>query len=142
MDLHLFIRWLHVGAGMSLVGGAFVIALALRLRGSSGEAIFSVARRYEWLCWASLAVIVASGVGNLGALGEGLPPAGSGWGRAFLVKLALVLLLGSLSVVRTAAVVRLDSALQPPTHTLRALYIATTVLGLMIAGAGQLMAHG
>jgi uncharacterized membrane protein len=142
MDLHLFVRWLHVGAGMSLVGGAFVLALAIPARGSASEAIWAVARRYEWLCWASLAVIVASGVGNLGAFGAGLPPPESDWGLTFLVKMGLVLVLASLSVVRTAAVVRLAAALQPAPPALRALYVATTVLGLAVAAAAQVMAHG
>ena len=58
------------------------------------------------------------------------------------MKLLLVIMLASLSVVRTAAVVRLATALQPGTQSLRVLYIATTVLGLAIAGAAQVMAHG
>jgi uncharacterized membrane protein len=142
VDLHLVIRWLHVGAGMVLVGGAALLAFRFAAAEPSLEGTWTIARRYEWLCWAALAVLVASGIGNLGGFGAAMPDARSSWGQAFLVKLTLVMVLATLSVVRTAAVVQLAGSAATFPGALRGLYAVTALLGVAIAGAAQLMAHG
>ncbi|WP_202932635.1 hypothetical protein, partial [Halorussus salinus] len=69
------------------------------------ETAVSVAAAYERGFWAALGVLVMTGVGNLGTLAPYVPAAGTRWGTVFAAKLALVVAVLALSVVRTLLVV-------------------------------------
>lgn len=70
--------WVHVLAAMIWVGGAAFIAFSLApaLRrlppGSAPGLLGAVARRFRAIGWGSLAVLVATGAGNLAFRGIGL----------------------------------------------------------------------
>ncbi|MEX2228495.1 MAG: CopD family protein [Dehalococcoidia bacterium] len=141
-------RWLHVLAATVIVGGA-ALCWALAVRGRSAElpgqasALGFAAERYEWAFWIALGVIVATGVGNLGAYGEALPGPGTAWGRALALKLGGVTLLIVGSVVRTVAVVRAASEEDGMSFaTMRHLYAATVLVAAGVVGLAEYLAHG
>lgn len=98
-------RLLHVLGVAVLLGGSAAVWGVLR-RGGRVDAALSLAARYEWLFWGVVAVVVVTGVGNVGAFRGAVPGPGTDWGRTLAVKLGGVvgLLVGSL--VRTAMVER------------------------------------
>jgi hypothetical protein len=129
------VRTAHLLAMGVMLGGAALCALALHRAHPDAGAL---ARRYEWLFWGALGVSVATGVGNLGALGGAPPPSASPWGRALAWKLGLALAGLLLSAVR--AFVAYGPLPRP--RALLALH-ALTLLGLLAAVAlGEVMAHG
>ena len=134
-------RALHVLAMAVLVGGPVAIALLLR----AGVGLDRLLRFERW-AWFAAALIVITGLGNVGNLGEGFPDLGSTRGFAFLLKFTLVLLLLILMAVRTLAVVRLQAQGGRLVHEgwakLAAWYRWTGLLGGVIAGFGLLLAHG
>lgn len=150
--LRLLVRLTHLGAMAAILGGALLVIALSRTdpdddqRDTAG-AVLRAAESYEWLFWAAAGLLVATGVGNLGAFGEGLPDPASGWGRRLTVKLLAVLSLLLLSTVRTALVIRLTTeprlALSASGVTLlRRSYAATTLLLLLIVTLGVSLAHG
>jgi uncharacterized membrane protein len=127
-----------------IVGGA-ALAWALTLGGADIErrTLLGVCERYEWLFWGSLALIVATGVGNLGAYGEGLPGPETAWGQQLQSKVGLVVLLMLTSMVRTFTVVRLSKGgAEARRGALRNLYGVTALLGVLIVALAELLAHG
>lgn len=120
------VRATHVLAAALLVGGATLAALAPAA---------STRRASEWLAWGALAALVLTGIGNLGAYGDGLPPPGTFWGRRFLVKLALVATLALVGAWRILTLARGA----PPS---RAGPAATAVLGAAALVLGAWLAHG
>jgi hypothetical protein len=146
MDAHLAIRWLHVVAATVLLGGALTLAAGAP-RGERSAAAsahyIEAAARYEWLFWSALGVVIAAGVGNLGAYGEGLPPPDSLWGSSLQLKLVLVLATTYLSIVRTLVVVRLRTRIpEEARFLLSLLYGLTAVLLVAVVGLAELLAHG
>lgn len=146
------VRWLHVSSVAFVFGGALLIFILLRLtRGqrdaSARRLLFDLMRAFEWGSWASLGVVVATGVGNLGRFGDGLPDAGSEWGREFTVKMALVVAFLLFSAVRTLAVVVAaarpedDALSRRAERNLGGLYGATAVFVAGIAGVAIALAH-
>lgn len=139
----LLVRTLHVLAMAALLGGAALLAvLAAR---AHGPACLEAARGYEVLFWGAAGVLVLTGVGNLGAFGDALPPPGSPWGVGFLAKVAAVLLLLPLSMVRTLAVALASAlpGLSPPVERrLAAAYAATALLAGTIVVLAVGLAHG
>lgn len=99
--LHLAVRTLHVLTMVALVGGSAATWNALRTAGPDAAAL----RRFECGFWAALGVLLATGVGNLGALGA--PEPGTRWGGLFTAKLLVVLAVVLGSFLRTAVVLRL-----------------------------------
>src|ERR1700694_3622577 len=92
--LSLFVRWAHVAGMAAILGGALLVWwLGVRRHGADGRIVVDVAERYEWIFWAAIGLQVMTGVGNLGAFGEALPPPASGWGTKLIVKLVAVLAL-------------------------------------------------
>ncbi len=145
MDVHLVIRWLHVSAAMLIGGGAALLALLCRrpVPPAHVEAVLGIARQYEYVFWAAFGVVVAAGVGNLGAFGSGLPVADSQWGTALSIKLGLVVLVATLSVARTLVVATLDGVeVARALPLLRASYLATGGLLLGVVGLAEVLAHG
>jgi uncharacterized membrane protein len=161
------VRWLHVVAAASILGGAGLAWWIVRDATRTGApartaAVLSVARGYEWGFWAAIGVIVATGVGNLGALAPIVPGPDTDWGTVLSVKLALVLVLLVGSVVRTMLTATLPSGrtvgpqsertgetapAPSPVESrhlaiLRSAYALTVVWVFAIVGAAEVLAHG
>jgi uncharacterized membrane protein len=104
------VRFVHVGAVSFLLGGALLIALLflfLRSRpvNDAGDGVLlELVKVYEWAFWAAVAMVVITGLGNLGRFGEGLPEPGSEWGQDLMLKLLLVFAFLMVSLVRTFSV--------------------------------------
>jgi hypothetical protein len=127
----------------AILGGALLVWwMGVRRNGANERTVVDVAERYEWIFWAAIGVQVMTGVGNLGAFGDALPPSESAWGTKLIVKLVAVLALAILSVPRTMAVVAIagDKTLRP--GLLPALYGGTTAIVVGIAGLAVWLAHG
>lgn len=118
------VHYAHVLAMAWLVGGpaAAWLTRASRLR------------TFEGVTWAAFGVIVATGVGNVGALGDGLPGLASTWGMLLLAKLVLVLVLAGLSLRRSVLAWRGTPS--------RRLYGVTALLAAVIGAMGVWLAHG
>lgn len=144
------VRWLHVVAAVSILGGAglawWMVRDATRTDDPSRvAAALSASQAYEWGFWAAVGVVVATGVGNLGALAPAVPGPDTGWGTTLSVKLMLALALLVGSVVRTVL------AASPPAGqprdsrhlaVLRSAYTVTAVWLLVIVGFAEVLAHG
>jgi hypothetical protein len=139
--LHLVVRLAHVVGMAVLLGGAVVTWQTLRVEDRDPRPML---RRYEWLFWGSIGVLIATGVGNLGALGP--PDPATRWGSILTIKLLVVSGFVVLSAVRALAVCRVDdgsgSIPAPDRDRLRLLYGATGwALGATVALA-EVLAHG
>lgn len=138
--LALAIRWLHVAAMATALGGAALLTwLAWR---EPAERVVPIALRYEQLFWAAAGVLVLSGVGNLGAFGLALPAPPTDWGRTFVTKLGLVAVLIGCSLPRSLAVLAVAAGGAPRPATLRALYAGTLALLAIVAAFAVRLAHG
>jgi hypothetical protein len=127
----------------AILGGALLVWwLGVRRDGANPGPVVEVAERYEWIFWAAVGVQVMTGLGNLGAFGEDLPPSASGWGTKLIVKLVAVLALAILSVPRTLAVVAMAGDKTRRPGLLSALYGGTTAMVVAIAGLAVWLAHG
>ncbi len=144
------VRWLHVSAVAFVFGGALLIFVLLYFASGNRDAsarrmIFDLMRAFEWGSWASLGIVVATGVGNLGHFGEALPDSEDGWGKQLMLKLSLVVVFLLFSVVRTLAVA--SAASRPieeaPKHqrTLGSLYGVTAAAIGSIVGVAVALAH-
>lgn len=140
---HLAVRWLHVLAMATLVGGALLCWGLLRQRVTDP---LPVLRTYEWLFWGAAGLAVLTGVGNLGVIAPAIPRPASAWGLAFSVKLVGVLGLLIGSGVRTLGVLRrLDAPVDLPSRVLDRLrmgYAATALWLLGILVLAEVLAHG
>ena len=141
--LSLFVRWAHVAGMAAILGGALLIWwMGVRRNRPDAGVVLDVAERYEWIFWAAIGLQVMTGVGNLGAFGQALPPPESGWGTKLIVKLVAVLALALLSVPRTLAVVAMAGTKRPRPGLLSTFYGGTTVVVVAIAGLAVWLAHG
>lgn len=126
-----------------MMGGALLVWwLSVRRNGSNDAMVVDVAERYEWIFWGAIGLQVMTGVGNLGAFGDALPPSASNWGAKLVVKLVAVLALAFLSVPRTLAVAAMTTQQRPLHGLLSALYGGTTAYLVGIAGLAVWLAHG
>jgi uncharacterized membrane protein len=121
---------LHVLAAAVWVGGQFVLAgLIPTVRGLSEGATQKVARAFGRLSWPAFAVLVATGVWNVAAVGRHTAGA---WNVVFGVKMGTVVLAGAATWMHTRA----------PTAQGRGVYAgvaalastAALVLGVALAG--------
>ena len=127
----------------AILGGALLVWwLGVQQNRADPGVVVEVAERYEWIFWAAIGVQLMTGVGNLGAFGESLPPPASGWGTKLIVKLVAVLALAVLSVPRTLAVVAMAGDKKPRLSLVSALYGGTTAMVVGIAGLAVWLAHG
>ncbi|MBX0297161.1 CopD family protein [Halomicroarcula sp. F27] len=141
----LAVRTLHVLTVTVLVGGTVAVWYGYR---TAAVTDLTSARRYEWLFWGALGVLVLTGVGNLGALG--VPGPTTDWGRTLLVKLVAVLGVAVGSAVRTLVVVRAgerdgfeaDTANTALRGTLGRAYGVTAVALLALVVLAEVLAHG
>ena len=134
------VRLAHVLAMAVAVGGAALLWAAVGTAARSGDkgAVVPLCRAYEWLFWGSLGVLAMTGVGNLGALGRGLPGPGTGWGALLGLKLLLVATFLVFSAVRTVVVA--DG--RPGSRALELSYGITTVWLLGVVAVAEVLAHG
>jgi putative copper export protein len=141
--LSLFVRWAHVGGMAAILGGALLVWwLAAERDQVVRDVAVRAAERYEWIFWGAIGLQVMTGIGNLGAFGNGLPPPGSAWGTKLVIKLVSVLALAILSVPRTLAVATIARSVDPPLRNLSAVYGATTVGVIGILGLAVWLSHG
>ncbi|MFC6731297.1 MULTISPECIES: hypothetical protein [unclassified Haladaptatus] len=139
---HLLVRSVHVLAMAVAVGGAVVVWWLLRANGGRTEAV-RIATGYEWLFWAAMGVLVATGVGNLGALAPGVPGPGTQWGVVFNTKLLAVLGLLLLSLGRTVIVVEIRKRVDTGANRfLSQAYAVTTLYLLSLLALAEVLAHG
>ena len=138
--LALAIRWLHVAAMATALGGAFLVTW-IAWRGPA-DRIADIAIRYEQLFWGAAGVLVMTGVGNLGAFGPALPAPGTDWGRTFITKLLVVAILVAISLPRSLAVIALASRAEPARPALRAIYGVTTGTLAVIVALAVTLARG
>ena len=147
--LSLFVRWAHIVGMAAILGGALLVWL-LTARPPRMDADvpirLQISQRYEWIFWAAIGVQAMTGVGNLGAFGQGLPASTTAWGIRFTVKLVSVLALALLSVPRTLAIATISANRTSATASAWAavpiLYAATVGLVLIIVGLAVWLAHG
>jgi putative copper export protein len=143
------IRYVHVGAAAFILGGAlFVLALLwLRLRQSdpSPPLLTEVLMVYEWGFWLAAGLIVATGIGNLGAFHDSLPGPETEWGTKLTIKLTIAGILLAVSALRTISVYLVASAGPPPTRrqvgSLSNLYGVTAVFIVATLGFAVSLAH-
>ena len=137
------VRWLHVAGVAVVFGGATLTWVVCWYRPAVAP---EVGRAYEWSFWGAAGVVVAAGVGNLGALAPAVP--GGGWGTTLALKLPLVAALLVLSLARTLLVVdgretTAGASGVPSSHVaLTRAYAATTLLLALLVALGEVLAHG
>lgn len=137
--VHLFVRWSHVAAMATALGGALLVTAVVWRKDARG----SLAVAYERMFWAAAGVLVMTGVGNLGAFGRALPEPASEWGSALTVKLLAVAALLVISLPRTLVVLRLErrTAEGAVADPLRAVYTGTVGLLAIIVLIAEVLAH-
>ncbi|MFN8559718.1 MAG: hypothetical protein U0531_21025 [Dehalococcoidia bacterium] len=146
---HVAVRLVHVGAAAVVFGGLALVTLLLlqRRRADDATPLLGVVELFERVAWLALGVIVMTGVGNAGAIGRALPGPSSVWGGRFAVKLAAVLLLLLLSLVRSAAVTHAAArapvalAAEAVNPLLRLYGLSVTLTGVIL-GLAVFLAHG
>lgn len=147
--LSLFIRWAHVVGMAAILGGALLVWALTALPPAADpedRTRLQIAQRYEWIFWLAIGVQAMTGVGNLGAFGQGLPSSASAWGIRFTVKLVAVLVLALFSVPRTLVIA--TAAWSSPSEVagtstrVPILYAATVLLVLVIVALAVWLAHG
>jgi hypothetical protein len=141
------VRYVHVASVALLTGGAMMVGATWLAYPALPEHQLrrGLASAYEWVFWSLAGVTVATGISNLGLKGDGLLGPGTTWGAALLVKLIAVLLLMTVSLVRTDFVVRCHNMARAGARVhavLATLYGLTvlTLLGTIWIGLG--LAHG
>jgi len=143
------VRYVHVAAVGLMAGGATLLAawcLTPRAAASAAPAL-AAAPIYEWTFWLLVGLVAVTGVSNLGLKGEGLMSPATSWGRALTTKLAAVLTLLAVSLVRSDFVIRRGAALRPVVSNRArtvagALYAATVAILLAAMWIGLGLAHG
>lgn len=145
-DLHLLVRWLHVLTVALLVGGAVTTWLLVARLDSDGRrgarTALAIAEHYEWLFWLAVGVVVATGVGNLGAFAPHVPEPGTAWGTTFAVKLVVVVGLLVFSAGRTAFVRLLTGRTPTRTTSLGRAYALTAGALVLVLALAEVLAHG
>jgi putative copper export protein len=142
------VRYVHVASAALLVGGAGTICglSASTAAIADSTAVRVAALLYEQVFWLVIGVSVATGISNLGLKGEGLLGPDTAWGTALLLKLAAVLFLLILSLVRSDFIIRGSAAATAGARRERiviaALYGLTLLLLLGILWDGLGLAHG
>lgn len=124
-DFAWMVRAVHVLSAAFVVGGAILAA---------GAHSRSTAKAYEWAFWGAFALLLLTGIGNLGALGAGLPSPASGWGRRFWGKLSLV---AAIALVAGWRVLLLSTG-----RSTRAAHVATALLASGALVMGVWLSHG
>ena len=142
------VRYVHLASVALLIGGAFTTFALCATTGALAEsrAALAIAVLYERLFWLVAGVTVATGISNLGLKGQGLLGPETTWGAALTLKLATVLFLLALSLVRSDFVIRCLARADADTGrerlVLTLLYALTVVVLLHALWSGLGLAHG
>ncbi len=142
---HVVVRMIHVLAATVLVGGPLSMLLltaATQRDRLPPAAILALATRIEVAYWLAFGLIVATGIGNLGALGNGLPAPGTTWGTTLTLKLLIVAALALFSAVRAIVIAR--HSLNPTPLAAAALaswYGTTTAATTVVVAFAIWLAH-
>jgi hypothetical protein len=142
------VRYVHVVAAATLIGGATLVALIAVASGRDACAtgwLPELAVAYEWVFWTVMTTSVVTGISNLGLKGDGLLPPATQWGRALTVKLASGLVVLMFSAMRTDVVLRcrdVSTAGERVRRMFASLYAATASALLTILWVGLGLAHG
>ena len=142
---HVVVRMIHVLAATILVGGPLSMTLltaATHRDRLPPAAILALATRIEVAYWLAFGIIVATGIGNLGALGNGLPDPGTTWGTTLVLKLIVVGALALFSAVRAIVIAR--QSLNPTplaAASLSSWYGATTAATTVVVALAIWLAH-
>jgi hypothetical protein len=145
------VRSIHVGSASFLIGGGLLLIL-LWLMQMHGEARLPAAAHlqfmavYEWGFWGAAGLMVATGIGNLGAFGSALPDRDSVWGSTLMVKLGAFMALLTFSVLRTSCLALIEASgttgrEAAAVSMLNRLYGATALLLLAIMALAISLAH-
>ncbi|WP_416839660.1 CopD family protein [Haloferax sp. DFSO52] len=137
----LLVRFAHVGGMAILLGGALFVWNAFRTGGVGYDSI-RFATHYEWVFWGTMAVMLVTGVGNMGELGA--PGPTTRWGSVLTVKLAVVAIFVVVSFVRTLVIytTRRRGASAIDETRLSQFYLVTWVLVGLIVALAEVLAHG
>lgn len=136
--LHLAVRTVHLLGMVALVGGSVLAWNAVR---GGGRVPNARLLRYELGFWALLGLLVATGVGNLGAVGA--PGPDTQWGTVLTAKLLVVLAFVFGSFLRTLLILQWpDRAAARPGSTLGRAYGATALTLLVLVVLAEVLAHG
>jgi hypothetical protein len=119
-------------AGSLSTPGASTVALP--------NAVVRTLVAYEWLFWGAAGVLVATGVGNLGAFAPAIP--GGPWARLLAGKLGLVAIALVASLVRTLLVTRARAGTPVDAGALRRAYGLTAIAFGVVAALAVVLAHG
>lgn len=146
--LHLAIRLVHLLAVTLFLGGSMLLWLGFHRATAANETavVLATAESYEWLFWGAVGLVVATGVGNLGALAPGIPGPATDWGGTLAMKLPVVVLFLVGSVVRTVLVDSIDRV--PVSHNaairrrLARSYGVTALYLVGVVALAEVLAHG
>lgn len=146
VEFTLAMRFVHVLGMALLLGGSAVLWGTLGDHGRLAWG-FEIARRFEWLFWGIVSVLVVTGFGNVGALGQGLPGPDTAWGTTFAVKLLGIVGLLAGSLVRTLLIERCADLSEPAARCtalarVRHGYAATTWYLVGLLALAEILAHG
>lgn len=138
--LQLVVRTVHLLGMVALVGGSVLAWYGVRSaeRVPGGRLL-----RFELWFWALLGLVLATGVGNLGAVGA--PGPGTRWGTVLTAKLLVVLAFVVGSFLRSLAVLRLPADATVPDRggaRLERAYGATAATLLLLVAIAEVLAHG
>ncbi|WP_313696158.1 hypothetical protein [Halorarum halobium] len=140
--LHVAVRTVHLLSMVALVGGTAVTWYAFQTPARPDRAQL---RRVECAFWTVLALLLATGVGNLGALGA--PGPATRWGGLLTTKLLVVLVVVLGSFLRTGLVLRVPAGADLRREsefgsTLERSYLVTTWSLLAVVVLAEVLAHG
>jgi uncharacterized membrane protein len=144
------IRWVHVVSMGFLLGGAFLLwgltVKPIAVQEQRERLLLLIAERYEWLFWGAVGLLVATGIGNLGAFGNTLPDRLTPWGGKMMIKLFTVLFFLLLSMLRTLLIIRFSFAESgvvsaPQSKTFQFLYAGTALYLAAVLLAAVALAH-
>lgn len=138
MDVTLGVRMLHVTAATLAVGIPVALALVLYAR-PEPEVVERLVTPSERVQWSALAVLVATGVGNL-AVFETFP--GGHWPTTLFTKLGFVFALLVVSAVRTFFIANLARGSERHVGRLAGWYLLTATLGVIAVLLAEVLAHG
>ncbi|WP_318567803.1 hypothetical protein [Salinigranum marinum] len=137
----LLVRWLHVLAATVAVGGSVLTWALLRAGRLDLDVALFAARGYEWLFWAAVGTLVATGVGNVGAFAPTLP--GGRWRTVLDLKLGLIAVVLVGSALRATLLARLRTRPHPTAGRLLRVSYGATAAGLVVLlSLAAVLAHG
>src|SRR5688572_25754899 len=141
------VRSVHVASVSYLLGGSLLLLILILAANHNGfltsKALLDLMAVYEWGFWAAMGAVAMTGIGNLGAFGEGLPDASTEWGGKLAAKLFLVVAFFLFSLLRTMTLTLVSTNRTPATGVavLEGMYGATAALAAATMAFAVALAH-